>query len=264
MRRSERISRKRTTIECITITDSEDDDVPLPRQERIPGPPLVRSRQPPSPGSATSSSYDSPHPNESYTTGSTRKLSSSPEGGDARNDDVDYDVGDGDGDGDDGDDGDDDDDDDGDDKEVLKPPRRVPVLTSSSSDGESQAANTSNSNLTSTPGKRPDCSGPSAFKKLAALENDSAQNATAESRHRLSDAAENIKQRATRRRLVLDRIVGAVNADGGVEFVVKWKGLEQVERVPLDDMRKLFPHEVLTFMCQRIKWRDDKSEIPRT
>jgi hypothetical protein len=67
---------------------------------------------------------------------------------------------------------------------------------------------------------------------------------------------ESAKQRATKRRLVLDKIVGAVKDESNIDFLVQWKGLEQSERVPLRDMRILFPKEILDYMYEKIKFKE--------
>lgn len=64
--------------------------------------------------------------------------------------------------------------------------------------------------------------------------------------------------RAKQRRLALGEIVGAVNEENRVDFIVKWKGLRELERVPLKHMRVLFPQQVVDFMYQRVKWTNKK------
>lgn len=209
MRRSQRISDKRPPIETITITDSEDDDTPLPRQERIDG-----------------SSSD---------------------------DDV---------------------------VEIVKP-RRVAVLSSSSTSADEGTPGSDSvsphESTPESPAESPDelpqetpqetspespHETPQEPQQEPQHESESpidAQHETNhESQHRTPhlDEREHIRQLATRRKLVLDQIMGAINAKDGVDFVVKWKGLEHLERVPLDNMRVLFPQEVLDYMCQKIKWRN--------
>jgi hypothetical protein len=199
-------------------------------------------------------SCNSSFQNESFnTTTSTRKLTDSPassssdtgtsvSGSDSDDDDAD----------------DDDDDDDDDEEVVLKPPRRVPVVASSSSDADSQSAKptTLTTNTSTTDGRRSKSPLSSSVRKAAALQSDSEPSATP--RHQPQNNRESIRKRATRRQLTVERIVGAVNDAGKVDFVVKWKGLERFERVPMNDMKELFPIQVLDFMYPRIKWLNQK------
>lgn len=67
---------------------------------------------------------------------------------------------------------------------------------------------------------------------------------------------QDIKHRARRRQLALDKIIGVFKdpMSGRVDFVVKWRGLADMERVPFREMSLLFPSKVLDYMFARIQW----------
>lgn len=67
---------------------------------------------------------------------------------------------------------------------------------------------------------------------------------------------ESLLERVKRRKLALEKIVGAIKPKSDlVEFVIKWEGLNRLERMSLKELKILFPDKLIEFMCQRIKWR---------
>lgn len=55
------------------------------------------------------------------------------------------------------------------------------------------------------------------------------------------------------RKLKLKEIVGVVN-DKDILLVVKWHGVNNLEKVPLKTMRRFFCNDILEFFLQKIKW----------
>lgn len=63
-----------------------------------------------------------------------------------------------------------------------------------------------------------------------------------------------LRDRITKRKLILENIIGAVNTNEDILLVVKWKGLAEIEKISLNDLRKYFCQDVLDFMLDKIKW----------
>lgn len=69
------------------------------------------------------------------------------------------------------------------------------------------------------------------------------------------ESHETMTERVKRRRLILEKIVGSVRTPSNtIDYIVKWKGLKQLERISLSDLRILFPAELVDYMCSQIRW----------
>lgn len=66
----------------------------------------------------------------------------------------------------------------------------------------------------------------------------------------IDDACET---KIAQRKLKLKEIVGVVN-DKEMLLVVKWHGIDNLEKVPLTTMRRFFCNDILEFFLQKIKW----------
>lgn len=55
------------------------------------------------------------------------------------------------------------------------------------------------------------------------------------------------------RKLKLQEILGAIR-NPELSFIVKWRGIEQEEKIPLDILRKFYSQEVLDFLLKNLKW----------
>lgn len=60
----------------------------------------------------------------------------------------------------------------------------------------------------------------------------------------------------TERRLRLKEIVGAVNpGDGETLLIVKWHGIDSLEKVPLQVLRRFYCQDIVDFLLPKIKWQ---------
>lgn len=59
------------------------------------------------------------------------------------------------------------------------------------------------------------------------------------------------------RKLLLKEIVGAVNGGEEIVLIVKWHGISGLEKVPLQVLRRFHCQDILDFLLQKIKWREN-------
>lgn len=58
-----------------------------------------------------------------------------------------------------------------------------------------------------------------------------------------------------RRGLSAESIVGATNATGQIEFLIKWRNTNEVQMVPAEEANVFCPLLVIKFYEERLKWR---------
>lgn len=68
-----------------------------------------------------------------------------------------------------------------------------------------------------------------------------------------SSCSEMDEAKIKERKLRLKHIVGAVNSNP-VHLIVKWHGVPDLEKVPLQVLRSLYCQEILDFLIAKIKW----------
>lgn len=69
------------------------------------------------------------------------------------------------------------------------------------------------------------------------------------------------KETINRRKLCLKEFLGATLDDNGIYLLVKWHGLEKIEKVPLEIMRIFHPQQVIDFLVGNLKWFDKRGPI---
>lgn len=62
-----------------------------------------------------------------------------------------------------------------------------------------------------------------------------------------------VRDRIKQRNLRLEEILNVVDAEEGVQFIVKWKKLPQPERIEFSDLRQVYPKETLRFLISRMQ-----------
>ena len=76
---------------------------------------------------------------------------------------------------------------------------------------------------------------------------------------------ESLEERVRKRRFVVDKIIGAIRPkDGIVEFVIRCKGLTQLQRMSLDELKVICPSKLVEFMCGCIRWERPSDRGPST
>lgn len=68
-----------------------------------------------------------------------------------------------------------------------------------------------------------------------------------------SSCSEMDEAKISERKLKLKHIVGAVNGNP-IHLIVKWHGVSELERVPLQVLRTLYCQEILDFLIEKIRW----------
>lgn len=122
-----------------------------------------------------------------------------------------------------------------------KPPIEIITLGDSSDTASNLEANPLNT-------KHP--SPPNNVQSPLALSSSSSSSDTAE----VTRPIEFYEQKLQDRKLILENIVAALKVENEMHLLVKWRGLKELERVPLGMIRRFYCQNVLDFLLEHLKW----------